>query len=108
MENYSEIPKFNTIANINLTFITEVILATVRINVLLVTIHECFFFFFFFFMTVENRERDRNSNRRPQRDRHAPNYTFGGAACRDLVKNRWVDMGMCLSACFSFPLQPLL
>ena len=56
MKNYSEIPKFNTIANINLTFITEVILATVRINVLLVTIHDCFFFFFFFFVSSASKE----------------------------------------------------
>ena len=63
---------------------------------------------FFFFMTVENRESNRNSNRRPQRDRRAPNYTLGGAACGDLVRNRCADMRMCFSTCFSFPLQPLL
>lgn len=107
MKNYSGIPKFKTIdhSKHKLDFYNWSYFGYCQNKC---TFSDHSWLFFFFLMSVENRERDRKSNRRPQRDRRAPNYTLGGAACRDLVKNRWVDMGLCLSACFSFPLKPLL
>ena len=105
MKNYLGTPKFKTIdhSNHKLDFYNWSYFGYCQSKC---TFSDHSWLVFFFFMTVENRESNRNSNRRPRRDRRAPNYTLGGAACGDLVRNRCADMRMCFSTCFSLLTVP--